>query len=311
MDILPFKKFLWLKKLSKTITGDLDQQLRALSLLSRYDAIYAMINGPIVGLCFLRKAGLLKTPIIVLAHGLPPYDHPSFKISYQGADHVIATNRVTYERIKSRYNLPDEKITLMNWWSDIEFYPDYSREERTEPFLFSNGQSWRDYSTLFQAVTKAGIKAKFIIPESQLSSDYGKNIEVTVYRKNPHANFQDGFMPGDFLPILRKTTIVAIPLDENRLHRSNGITNMMEAFAAGVPVIMTESPCIDIDIEREGSGFWVKEGDVEDWVEKITRISNNPTLQKQMAANARKTAEKYKVQSFSEGLCQTIKKVTN
>lgn len=309
MDILPFKKFDWLKKLSKTITGDLDQQFRVLALLSKYDAIYAMINGPVTGLCFLRKKGLLKKPVIILAHGLPPYEHESFKISYQGADHVVSTNRVTYERIKSRYSLPDSKITLLNWWADIDFYPDYSKESRVEPFLFSNGQSWRDYPTLFQAVTKSGIKAKFIIPESQLPPSHGKNIDVTVYRRNPHSNFQEGFMPGDFLPILKKTTIVAIPLDENRLHRSNGVTNMMEAFAAGVPVLMTESPCIDVDIEREGCGFWVKEGHVNDWVEKIERIKNDPELQKKMSVNARKTAEKYNMRAFSEGLCRSIKKV--
>ncbi|MBC8044592.1 MAG: glycosyltransferase [Rhizobacter sp.] len=302
MDILPFEKFHLLGKLSRSFTGNLDQQLQLLLQLNCYDAIYAMIDNILPLVSWLKLKGLIKTPIITLLHGFSLTHLMRLKWCYDASDRLIATSRKTAEETIKLFHLPPQKMRTVNWWADTKFYPDTSPVEKYENFILSNGKSWRDYPPLFEAVGKIGVAAKFVMQASEVPRKYAGNIEVIPYTSLP-------MTPSDFLPDLARATVVAVPLSEESSHRSNGITQLMEALASGVPVVMTESPCIDIDIEEEGCGFWVKHGSVDDWTEKLTRITSDPMLQRSMGRNARRIAEKYKVQNFSKSLCEIIKEV--
>ncbi len=65
-----------------------------------------------------------------------------------------------------------------------------------------------------------------------------------------------------------------------------GITVLFDAMAIGKPVIITENSYIDIDVEKEGIGYWVPEGDVQNWISKINILIENPEICEKMGQKA-------------------------
>ena len=53
-----------------------------------------------------------------------------------------------------------------------------------------------------------------------------------------------------------------------------GFTEMLEAMSMGKPILMTNSGCLDIDIEKEEIGLYVNPGDATDWIKKINYLIN-------------------------------------
>jgi glycosyltransferase involved in cell wall biosynthesis len=74
---------------------------------------------------------------------------------------------------------------------------------------------------------------------------------------------------------------------------TSGFTNLLEAMAMGKPVIMTRTGCLDLDIEKEGIGFYVKPYDVNGWIEALGYARSNGAKMSEMGARGRKLAESY------------------
>ena len=79
---------------------------------------------------------------------------------------------------------------------------------------------------------------------------------------------------------------------------------------------MTKNPNIDIDIEKEGIGHWVKAGDTKAWRNLIKWYDENPDRAVQMGIKARYLGQrKYNSEVFSQKLLNIlideVSKVTN
>jgi glycosyltransferase involved in cell wall biosynthesis len=90
-----------------------------------------------------------------------------------------------------------------------------------------------------------------------------------------------------------------------------GFTEILEAMSMGKPILMTNSGCLDIDIEREEIGLYVNPGDAKDWVRKINYLTKNPRKAKQMGENGRKLIEKtYNISSYENRIHNFINKIS-
>jgi glycosyltransferase involved in cell wall biosynthesis len=65
----------------------------------------------------------------------------------------------------------------------------------------------------------------------------------------------------------------------------------MDVLGMGKPVIMTRQPFIDLDIEAEGIGIWVDNGDINGWIRAMQYFENYPQQALEMGNRARKLAE--------------------
>jgi glycosyltransferase involved in cell wall biosynthesis len=96
---------------------------------------------------------------------------------------------------------------------------------------------------------------------------------------------------------------VLVPLYDDP-NNTAGLTNCIEAFAVGKPVIMTRTGCLDLDLTAHNTGLYVNPGDVDGWVAAMRALAENPELAMDLGRNARGQAEQhYNCDRFGRDVC--------
>ncbi len=312
VEILPHAKYFSLKKLSNKIKilGDLDQQLRLLLEQSRYDVIYSGCQYNTFFLSMLRTVGMFQKPIIPIIH------HPIksilknpfiFKLLYGGHDQFICLNKGVKKQLEDKFDIPPEKLHLLEWGVDLQFYDHTVKNqalEKQSAFIVSAGKTHRDHDTLVKAFVNQDYDLRlYCTGESAPTiSKLPSNISVQYNHPTQHV-----LSYKNMLAEYREAYAVAIPLKDvpNNLV---GLTSLLEAMAMAKAVIMTRNPYIDIDIEKEGIGIWVEPEDVQGWQRAISYLFEHPSETKEMGNRARRLCEqKYNIEVFSSKLSSILK----
>lgn len=311
-DILTFEKHAWLKKIGDKLKlfGDLDQQWRVLRQAKNYDTIYSAqyLTTPL--LAFMRKLGLLNTPIVAIGYQAPKQVSTLWKFYVRnflgGNDHILCLSQALADDLVA-FGVPAHKISVIGWGVDMKYYTPADHQTPQQPYMFSAGKTHRDYETLLSAFHGLNANLK-ICGAGSLKTDepglpFGHNIEVI--------ETMIGWR--DFIENFRHAAAVAIPLniDNIRLKNAIGLTAVTEAMAVGKPIIMTRNDYIGIDVEKEGIGYIVESGDVEGWKSAVRNLMDDPEKIASMGQRARKLAEeKYNIDQYSNDLANALKKTS-
>jgi glycosyltransferase involved in cell wall biosynthesis len=326
VDIIPHKKYVILKKISSKIKilGDLDQQLRIFFSSSKYDLVYSGHYFNTLLLAFMRSMGIFKKPVVAIA--FQAFDKNIgttifVNLLVKGHDKLICSSSGIRSQFKDKFNIPDEKLELLEWGVDLSLYkrkdcdnPYGARGSQTS-FVLSAGKSYRDYNTLVEAFRKINCNLKIFCPESSAPSYFEQpsNIELQYGSNKTHdiSFFHDiSFL--ELLPEYEKAYAVAIPLDINPKTSYNmiGQTSLLDAMAMAKAIVMTRNRQIDIDIEKEGIGIWVEPGDVKGWQQAISYLLAHPQETEEMGKRAYYLCEsQYNIELFSSGLTKILKTV--
>ncbi|NJR19733.1 MAG: glycosyltransferase [Calothrix sp. CSU_2_0] len=158
VDVLPYRKYKFLKKISHKIKllGDLDQQLRTLPNLSKYDAVYCGCQHDTLVLGLMKRLGLISVPIaIIVHHCIKPIFRNKllFNLFYSSNDKFICLNEIVHHQLIEDFQIPPEKVTMLEWGVDTDFYnldadKNFSQES---PFIITAGRTLRDFNTLIKA----------------------------------------------------------------------------------------------------------------------------------------------------------------
>lgn len=309
VDIIPAQRHKWIDRLGQWLSIPyLDQQLRVLFKLNRYDILYfpyPLSNTKLVLL--LKRLGFLKTPIVVLAH--QSFRHSSWKdgatsyslfsILLRQADRYAFFSKTLLDRTAKDIGLPDNQISPkfrhVRWGPDLSFYKlDVTNSASSTDFAISAGTIDRDYVMLAEAFRSLKERLKVFCTPEGFPSDYVAPANVEV--DNSWVSY----------PVLMKEYLsagfVIIPIKDEVKNRGNtyGLTVLFDALALGKPVLMTYHPYIDIDIERLNIGLWVKDNTMAGWHEQLLRMYAMRDEWPVMGENARRLAEtQYNVEIFA------------
>ncbi len=322
LRILPHEKYTFLKKISEKLKllGNLDQQLRILLKQNEFDAIYTGHYYNTFLLAFLRRIGLFKKPIFAAAHqSLPtsPFVRLFFKYVVQGHDKLICLSPRIKQQFQNDFQISQEKLEFIDWGIDLPYCDklviDKEKEHQVDDssFILSAGKTHRDYNTLTQALNDTDYNLRiYCTKDSAPDSSYvSNNIQVT-YDEEKIVVLSDEEIYKEH----KESYAVAIPLDANNhnSHSMIGITSLLDSMAMGKASIVTRNPQIGIDIEQEGIGIWVDNGDVEGWKNAITYLMENPEEAKAMGQRARHLCEaKYNLKTFSDGVGKIVQQALN
>lgn len=278
--------------------GNLGNQLNAWSHRHDFDIIYSCCENETNLLQFLRYFGFFNIPILTIIHHKHypgRLDFLRFKflmIMYKGADEVLCLSKSVSKDITSKFT-NKVKTKIFNWGPNLNFY--CSDNDGCDGFITA-GRTGRDYDTLLKATINAKAKLTIIYLEGDIDESLYKKHSFIKFIKQPRVEpipgTEDGWMRHrELLNHYSKANVVIIPL----LKQASlaGLTSLMDCLGVGKAVIVTRNENIDIEIEKEGIGFWVQEGDVEGLSSLLKWFENNPDEAKHMGTRARKLAEKY------------------
>lgn len=296
VEIIPFQSWQFLKNINHLLAkshfpvpvGNLDQQWSALRCLNNADLIYTPCQAHVDILSYLRGLGLLKTPIVCLAHHplnrgrLAWFRQPFIKLLLRGTDAFPSLSKRVAETINLLSN-ESQKSSALCWGPDANFYPYTSIVGQG---VVASGRTGRDFNTFGMAASQTSAQAHIICLESSVTQcfqNFGKNVRVSIQPNIGYMKYPE------LLEIYANARVLAIPLSPGT--SLSGLTSLMDALGMGKPVIMTRHPLIDIDIEREGIGIWVDYEDINGWRDAIQFFEDNEDEAFKMGRRARDLVE--------------------
>ena len=286
-DILPFKKFNLLKKISfKMLVGDLDQQIRLLKMLLRekYDYIYTAHQNTIWFIAYLRKIFTGIPPIIAVLHSCPIFRNRIIEkillFHLSRLDKIVCITRIDYEYLLSR-GFSVDKVYYSEEGADCGFYKPLKKERN---IILSVGKTRRDYLTLCEAVKDLDIRCFIVCEEG--------NISYINKEKYENVMFLTKYISYEKLFDLYNSAIaVVVPL--SGINRKNGSTSLYEALAMGRPALVTRKDNICVDVEKHECGFSYGEKNSIELREKLEILINDIDMADRLGRNARLLVEKY------------------
>jgi glycosyltransferase involved in cell wall biosynthesis len=330
VDILPFRGNKFLKKVGEKLKlfGDLDQQFRLLLNCHRYDVIYSAHYLTTTLLSFLSILGLLKKPIVAIGYQAPRTKSFHWRLFVktfiEGNNKILCLSESLLKDLEE-FGIPRQKLDVIEWGTDLRFYrpaewdemqPEKMSENLSdtasvERFILSPGKSYRDYPTLVKAFATLDCDLT-ICGAGQLNlkqlqrQTFGNAIEPLPDNVSIVQEMLDW---RDFIRLYQQAYAVAIPVieEETRFKNAIGLTVLTEAMAMGKAIVMTRSDYVGVDLEREGIGLWVEQGDVDGWRRAIAHLLDNPAETREMGRRARLLAEKrFNLEQFSKKLADSL-----
>jgi glycosyltransferase involved in cell wall biosynthesis len=284
--ILPHHEHKILKRIGNLLhIQHFDLQIRALRNLKNIDAIYAPFAASTTKfLLILKFFGLLNIPIVAMIHYPLLGSNSKYKlVKWVGKRLIKGYNKMIFlgQKIKSdameAFNLTEEEckdwFVLMDWGSETSYFEKYLNKIEEENYVVSNGQTSRDFDTLIKAFDKIDLNLKIYAKSGYKpkTESIPRNVEINTHWINNN----------ELMEIYSKSRFILICFKMTQ-GSTLGLTSVLDCISMGKPFIITENPYIDLDPEKEGVGFAVKEGDVQGWIEKVNFLNGNPELCKQM-----------------------------
>jgi hypothetical protein len=206
---------------------------------------------------------------------------------------VVTWSSVQRRALIERVRYPSGRVYLIRHYVDHLFY---SPRQVEEDMICAVGAEMRDYTTLMQAVTGAGIRCHIAtdhvrIPgRLRLLNDRRVSIEDIVGQKDEHIT-RSRMSLVELRNLYARSRFVVVPLVPS--DTDNGVTCILEAMAMGKPVICSRTRG-QVDVIEEGvTGLYVPVGDPGALRKAILSLWNDPQRAQHMGSNARAFVEKY------------------
>jgi glycosyltransferase involved in cell wall biosynthesis len=320
MILFRHEKYKFLNRIGKFFKiKHLDQQIRLLGNLNKFDVLYAPYSFANTRLLvFLKWIGLFKKPIVVTIHQpafssikqskfmrwltkklLLQYDASIF-LSEQLMKDTVNLLQIPEETVK-------EKFSTAQWGPDIDFYHHDKEDTPLENcnYFISAGHTDRDYDTLIEAFRGIDYPLRIFCAPKNLpkTKDIPEHITI-VSTGTPYIELLDQY---------RGARAIMVPLKyPSQKEGCQGMTSIQDVIALGKPTIMTKNRSLNLDVEKEGFGITVGMGDVEGWRKAVHQLIHDEETLNRMGANAKRTfLEKCNSRVFGEKLEEALKKVHN
>lgn len=321
MIIFPHVKYRFLNTLGNMVgIGHLDQQLRILFNLDQFDILYSPYSAANTKLLlFLKWIGLFKKPIVVTIHQpfwgakssnrIISFLSKKFLEQYEAC--IFLSEPLlgkTMKTLKISEKHKKERFTVTQWGPDIAFFNKYRKQ--VVPFsecgyFISAGHTARDFETLIEAFRGLDYQLKIFCTPTSIPN-------VKQIPDNVEVNWEITFS-NDLVEWYRKSIAILIPLKYPRENEGcQGMTSLQDVVAFGKPVIMTRNPTLNLDVEKEGFGFYVDMYDVEGWKKKLGLLHDNEELWNAMSEKASHVFKnKFNSRIFSDHLENVFESVYN
>lgn len=164
----------------------------------------------------------------------------------RGVDKLLTWSPATVDRYHTVYGFPKEKMQPLRFHHTLAGY----QVESTEgDYVFSGGNSLRDYPTLLRAVANTGIPL-VIATQLRIEANIPSNVKIITCS------------PSEFRSLMAGARFVVLPLDMRQL-ATTGQQSYLNAMALGKLVIVTDTVDAPFYIEDGSTGLLTPSGDAD------------------------------------------------
>ncbi|HEX2648273.1 MAG TPA: glycosyltransferase family 4 protein [Candidatus Dormibacteraeota bacterium] len=293
---------------SRSPARSLIHSAAAMRKLDGHDVVFS--DGEHVGVPMAMAMRVLgeRRPHLVIGHHLTARGKaPLIKAlgAHRGMTRVLVHSRRQRELVSRRAGIPPAKVDYVPYGVDTAFWTPAASATGTEPLVVSAGREHRDFATLAAACEQLPVRV-FVAS----GSVHSPAASSAVPQRWP-ANFESGFAGyADLRDLYRRASVVVVPLLETDFQA--GVTTVLEAMAAGKPVVVTStSGQSDVIVDGE-TGVFVRPEDPIAMRDAIRRLLDSPDERLRLGANAREAvATQFAVEAYAGRLAEHLAEVAS
>jgi len=319
IDIHQHHKYKWLDKIGEFLKiSFMDQQVRALPILKNYDVVYMPYPGSTNRLLtILKMLGLVKIPLVGLAHqNFTHKNNDGSILNKLGIKQLKQFNAFAFfsknlmKKTQKELNFSEEDIEKkcfsVSWGADVGFYEHIKKNNNPNepPYAVCAGTADRDYDILIKAFENLPYRLKIYCTPNTIPASQVLPTNVSL---------DTSWVPYDqLLEAYLNASFIIIPLKEEVREKGNtyGLTVLLDAMAVGKPVLMTQHSFLDIDIEAENIGLWVRDNTPGGWHKKLKQMISGEKDLDEMGKTAKKLhLNTYNIQNFANQMAEVFKSV--
>lgn len=219
-----------------------------------------------------------QRPVVVRSDPLLRYPRSPLKkmlvcLSMQAVDKLLVWAPTVVERYHSVYGIPKHKMLAIPFHHSLA---GYQIEPSQGNYVFSGGNSARDYTTLLRAVHDLDIPFT-VCTGLKISENVPAHVSVRTVS------------PGEFRQLMAQARFVVLPLDMTDL-RTTGQQSYLNAMAMGKLVIVTDTVDAPFHIENGVTGILTPSRDVDALREAIIWAWQNPGEAERIGHRAKEVA---------------------
>lgn len=308
--IYPYKQF------SSRLRMMIYAAFNILRCKEKYDVLYGTSYRGLELIIFLRALGLYGKPIAIWHHQAVPASKNFLKgwiskLFYKGIDCMFFFSDVLIDDSLKSGKVTRDRLHLIHWGADLDFYDRIIENTVCDNKIsfISTGKECRDFSTLLQAFSETHEMIDVYAPKSNGNVKYDRLLNKYSSFPNIRIHTVGGIIPYELALKVAKSDVVVISCLD--LSYTVGLTTLVEAFALGKPVISTNNPKFEVNIEAEGAGICVGYKNVEGWVKAVRYLSENTHVVSEMGRKGRLLAEKlYNLDNYTQELSRVLKSLS-
>ena len=245
--------------------------------MGNYDLVITWEANTGLPIAFLRTLTRRRKPPLVILNfvlkGKPILDNLWLtRYAMRSVDHITCVSHREIEEYCRVLNYPTARCTrIQGPWHAYSFS---EPPEVSGDYIFSAGRSHRDYGTLFKAVD--GLQAPVIVNARDFNvRGLDRPANVTVNSLLPYPQF---------ISLIQMAQIIVLPLHTAR--HASGETFLIQAMAAGKPVVATRTYSTAEIIEHGKNGMLVPPGDAQAMRSALTYCIEHPEHAREMGKQA-------------------------
>lgn len=257
------------------------------------DCVYAAASPLIDFMGYLKYIGLLNKKLIMVVH------HPkNFSLKKQRYNKIVFICKDAYIQAINDYPEFKNIFIFQDWGPDLNFYGN-KRANTNDISFVSNGITNRDNYSLIEAVKGTSFRTGILCNQQSIPINYDKkykNIEL-IFNKGTMMNGKI-LSYKEMINFVSKYSVCVIPTGPKQVSLC-GLTSFCDAIALGMPVILSDTTRIYVDVNIEKFVYYYKAGDIADLKRVISVISQLKDL-KSLSLASRDYAEKHDYKRFSQ-----------
>jgi glycosyltransferase involved in cell wall biosynthesis len=273
--------------------GDFASVLASRKRLRAADVVFSTVDTLGIPLALLGRAGLVRTPVVYAAIGLPERleqlrtraARRSYRSAYRRLHAIVAYGRGEADALRAWLGAGGPDVVFVPFGVDVDYFRPQPGSEPDEDVVSVGVDPRRDFALLLRLAER--------VPERRLRLVCSAEHARALGTPPPNVAVESDIPLAAVRERLARARVVVLPVRENTY--SGATTALLQAMACGKPVVVSRTAAIadGYHLEDGVNCRLVPPGDLAALEAAVSELLADAGLAAALAARARATVERH------------------